>query len=172
MGNYEEAKSFVSTCLRRSPVPPITLMRPQVDCWRKNLQISKPRASTLSSRRRLPEVNHLLSIPRNPLTHPLRWIHWYGHRRRRRSGWCFAAHKLSKAGSAQIIPIYNRSSNAVAFVMLSRCSRTECLSPRTLSTSRHSSPCHTKFSLAQVLQNKSLLTLHTRCVRVLQDAIM
>ena len=109
------------------PVPPIILMWSKVDCWRKNLQISKPRASTLSSRRRLPEVNDLLSVFRDLLTHSLRWIHRYGHRRRRRSRWCFTPHELSKAGSAQIIPIHDRSSNAVAFVMLSRCSRTECV---------------------------------------------
>lgn len=64
----------------------------------------------------------------NSLTHSLRWIHRYGYRRRRRSRWCVAAHELSKAGSAQIISTHNRSSNAVAFVMLSRRSRTECLS--------------------------------------------
>ena len=154
------------------PVPPITLMWPKVDCWRKNLQISKPKASILSSRTRLPEVNHLLNVFRNSLTHSLRWIHRYGHRRRRRSRWCFTAHQLSEAGSAQIIPIHDRSSNAVAFVMLSRCSRIECLPPRTISTSRHSSHYYTKFRLAQVLYNKSLLTLHTRCTRVLEGAIM
>jgi len=68
------------------------------------------------------------SVLRNSLTHSLRWIHRYGYRRRRRSRWCVAAHELSKAGSAQITSIRNCSSNAVAFVMLSRCSRTECLS--------------------------------------------
>lgn len=109
-------------------------MWPKVDCWRKNLQISKPRASTPSSRRRLPEVNQLLSVFRHSLTHSPRWIHRHGYRRRRRSNWCPTAHELSKAGSAQIIPIYSRFSNAVAFAMLSRCSRIECLSPRTLST--------------------------------------
>ena len=155
------------------PILPIVLMWPKVDCWRKSLQISKPRASTLSLKRRLPEVNYLPKHFRHPLTHSLRWIYRNGHCGWCRSRRCFAAHELGKEGSAQIIPIYNCSSNAVAFVMLLSCSRTGCLSPRTLSTSlRHSSLYYVNFRLARVLYNKPLLTLHTRCARLLENTII
>ena len=138
----------------------------KLDCWRKNLQIFKPRACPVSLKIGPPEVNCFSSPSRIPLIHSPRWIYRNGYRRRRSSSWCSAAHELSKAGGAQIAPTSGRSSNAIVFVMLSLCSRTERLQTNTSTSSRRSSAYHTNPSLARVLYNKSLLTTCLTCTAV------
>ena len=87
--------------------------------------------------------SYLSNISRYPLTHSPRRIYRNGHRRRRRSRWCLVAHELSKAGCAQMTLTYNRFSNAVALVMLSRCLRIECLPMNAPHSLRHSSSYYT-----------------------------
>jgi len=127
MGNYEEAKSFVGT------YPGIPHPSYHADMAKGRLLEKEPtnlQAQSLNTliedqatRGESPQCFQSVS-----LTHSPRRIHRNGYRRRRSSRRCSTAHELSKAGRAQIIPTYNRFSNAVAFAMLSLCSRIQCLS--------------------------------------------